>query len=61
MDAREMNGLCVVCGKRLSVQIHTGGSYSGGHFFGKMTLSVGKKKQEEKVEYWECNACYSKA
>jgi len=46
----------VVCGKKLEIKVFRNRKYTGGHFFGK--LSVGDK---DKFEYWECDDCYANA
>ncbi len=45
---------CSVCGSKIKILLEPDGKYSGGHYFGKMTV------KKEKFEYWECNKCYEK-
>jgi len=40
---------CAICGREITVWVEEDGSYSGGHYFGKID---GK-------EYWECEKCYN--
>ncbi|OGY25978.1 MAG: hypothetical protein A2Z24_02570 [Candidatus Woykebacteria bacterium RBG_16_44_10] len=44
---------CAVCGEKLVITTYPDRTYSGGHYFGK--LSAGKIKSE----YWECDDCFN--
>ncbi|MGA1820094.1 MAG: hypothetical protein ACMUHU_03695 [Thermoplasmatota archaeon] len=41
MAATEIERKCIVCGKKLSIQLKDNGEYSGGHYFGKIEIPVG--------------------
>lgn len=41
---------CVICGEKIKVIIFADNSYSGGHYFGKISDTFS--------EYWECIKCY---
>jgi len=48
-----INRVCAVCGKEISVIIHSDKIYSGGHYFGKLG-----NNRIQKAEYWECQSCF---
>ena len=46
----EMKKECSICSESFNITVNDDRSYSGGHYFGKVTG----------IEYWECDACYNK-
>ncbi|MBU0999956.1 hypothetical protein KKE78_00980 [Patescibacteria group bacterium] len=50
---REVKIQCSICNSSFITKIFPDRTYKGGNFFGKISLSKGKK-----FEYWECDKCY---
>jgi len=51
--AKHLKRSCIVCGKKLDVEVYEDGTYKGGEYFGKIKLPKLKE-----TEYWECQKCY---
>jgi hypothetical protein len=54
-QSEKLEKICAICGRKINLFLYQDRSYRGGHYFGKVSLSV---KQGKKVEYWECPKCY---
>ncbi|MBN1539754.1 MAG: hypothetical protein JW939_06380 [Candidatus Thermoplasmatota archaeon] len=39
---KEIERKCIVCGKRLKIGLLKDGSYTGGYYFGRITIPVGE-------------------
>ena len=44
---------CALCGKKLTIVVNDDKSYSGGNFFGDLSV------KGEETEFWECDECYN--
>src|SRR3989344_6277023 len=44
---------CAVCGNSITIDLHPNRKYSGGHYFGELSID------NKKIEYWECNRCFN--
>ena len=47
LQSGEISRNCTVCGKELSIRLFDDGSYSGGHFFGKVRFPVGEGENKK--------------
>jgi len=56
MARKVISRRCSVCGRKLTVIVNEDGSYSGGHFFGKIDVTIDGRRI--RGEYWECESCY---
>jgi len=45
---------CVVCGKKIIIELFVNRNYKGGNYFGKINLD------NKLIEYWECDSCFNK-
>lgn len=51
--AKLLKRACLVCGKKLNIEVYKNGTYKGGEYFGKVEL-----RKNKKTEYWECPKCF---
>jgi len=42
MTINEIERECIVCGRHLRISLENNGEYSGGHYFGKISIAVGE-------------------